>query len=133
MNINVSFRTTWGRFEKHFNVILENLDQHGELIDKEAAARNIAETRALLKQLDAKRMYNLEKTQSEEKANMGKQYQAILARLQINESDQRSIWETLAEALGDESTCSWVLKDEKVASARITSSPSCPFFSRPVA
>ena len=110
------FRTTWGRFDRHFDVILDSLNQHGELIDKEAAARNIADTQALLKQLDAKRTETLEKAQSEEKAKIGKQYQAILARLQINESDQISIWETLVEALGDESTCAWVLKDEKVAS-----------------
>ena len=40
-----------------------------------------------------------------------------MARLQINESDQNSIWETLVGALqaGHEGTCAWILKHEKVA------------------
>ncbi|RYP64439.1 hypothetical protein DL771_008755 [Monosporascus sp. 5C6A] len=114
----IFFRTTWGRFDRHFSVILDNLDQHGELIDKEANARNIVETQALLKQFEADRNESLEKVQEEEKAEIAKQYQAILARLQINESDQNSIWETLVGALraGPECTCAWVLKHEKMAS-----------------
>lgn len=97
---------------------MENLDQHGELIDKEANTRNIIETQTLLKQLEAQRAESLEKVQAEEKKESAKQYQAILARLQVNEADQNSIWETLVGALraGDEGTCAWILEDAKVAS-----------------
>lgn len=115
---NRFFRTTWGRFDKQFNAILESLDRHGELIDKEANARNIVETQLLLKQLEAERKERLDKIISEQKAQTARHYQEIVARLQVNESDQSSIWETLVGAVpaGAESTCAWALKHDKIAS-----------------
>ena len=49
---------------------------------------------------------------------MAKQYRAIMARLQASEADQSSLWETLVstQQAGHNGTCSWVLKQEKVAS-----------------
>ncbi|KAK6087378.1 NACHTdomain protein [Seiridium cupressi] len=38
------FLTSWGRFQRRFNSILEDLDRHGALIDQEANARHIAES-----------------------------------------------------------------------------------------
>ncbi|KAJ6785625.1 hypothetical protein PWT90_00498 [Aphanocladium album] len=112
------FRTTWGRFERQFNAILDSLDRHGELIDREASARNIADTQLLLKQLEAERKERLDKISSDQKAHTARCYQEIIARLQVNESDQNSIWETLIGAVpaGSESTCAWTLKHEKIGS-----------------
>ncbi|KAJ3493715.1 hypothetical protein NLG97_g4559 [Lecanicillium saksenae] len=112
------FRTTWGRFERQFNAILDSLDRHGELIDKEASARNIADTQRLLKQLESERKERLEKITSEQKTQTARCYQEIIARLQVNESDQNSIWEALIGAIpaGSESTCAWALKHDKLGS-----------------
>lgn len=41
------FSTSWGCFERRFINILEDLKQHGSLIDQEANARNIAEARKM--------------------------------------------------------------------------------------
>lgn len=105
----------WGRFDRHFNVILENLARYGELIDREASARNAVDTRALLKRLEAERKENLEKAQTRDKAEVASQYREVLTRLQTNEADQASLWETLVGDLHD-TTCAWVLRHEKVAS-----------------
>lgn len=96
---------------------MESLDRHAELIDKEANARNIADTQRLLKQLETESKSRLEKFRSEEKAQIAQYYRDIVARLQVNEADQISIWETLVGAIpGGESTCDWVLRHEKISS-----------------
>lgn len=121
------FRTTWGRFETKFNAILDSLDRHGELIDKEANARNIVATQALLRQLEADRKEKLDKILEEGKLQTTRQYQEVLYRLQINESDQHSIWETLVSALPDSNdiTCAWVMKHEKIESWLNSSGKHC--------
>jgi hypothetical protein len=97
---------------------LDNLDQHAKLIDREENARNIAAIQALIRKLESERKESLERVEAEEKKEIAKQYQAIMGCLMVNESDQGSIWETLIGALqtGNGRTCSWVLKQEKVAS-----------------
>ncbi|KAJ3479085.1 hypothetical protein NLG97_g8410 [Lecanicillium saksenae] len=112
------FATTWGRFERKFGAIIDNMDRHGELIDKEANARSVVATKALLRQFEAERKDKLDNIVAEQKAETGKFYQAVLARLQINEADQLAIWDTLTIALqeGGEGTCGWVLKQKHVSS-----------------
>lgn len=94
------------------------MDRHGELIDKEANARSIVNAQALLRQFEAERKDKLETIAAEQKVEIGRNYQAIIARLQVNEADQLAIWDTLIGAPqgGSEGTCSWLLKQEHVAS-----------------
>lgn len=41
----ILFVTSWGRFQRRFDNILDDLKHHGDLIDKEANALDIAEAR----------------------------------------------------------------------------------------
>jgi len=92
------------------------LKYHAELVDKEAMALNVACTQSLLDKLKADMLENLERVEREENSETEKQFQAILARLQIDDSDQAALWEGLLDNLNFEGTCSWVLKYDKVAS-----------------
>lgn len=60
----------------------------------------------------------MEKLESEQKAQVSQQYQETMARLQVNEADQTSIWETLIGAVpaGSESSCAWALRHDKIGS-----------------
>jgi len=92
------------------------LKYHADLVDKEAMALNVANTQSLLDKLEADKLENLERVEREEKSETEKQFQAILTRLQIDDSDQSALWEGLLGNLDFEGTCSWVLKHDKVAS-----------------
>ncbi len=97
---------------------MDSLNRHGDLIDQEANAQNIVATRALLRQLEAHRKDHLDRILEEERLQTTQQYQQVLGRLKINESDQLSIRETLVRALPDDNdlTCTWVLAHEKIDS-----------------
>ncbi|KEZ39923.1 hypothetical protein SAPIO_CDS8890 [Scedosporium apiospermum] len=110
------FLTTWGRFDRRFKSLLDDLKYHADLVDKEAMALNVANIQSILDKLESDRLENLERIEQEEKSETDKQYQAVLTRLQIDDSDQKTLWEGLLEALDFQGTCSWVLKHDKVAS-----------------
>ncbi|RSL79211.1 hypothetical protein CEP52_017550 [Fusarium oligoseptatum] len=94
------FLTSWGRFERKFNNILEDLKQHGDLIDKEANARNVAE---------AKKM--------REDIRSANQFEAIASWLKINESDQLAIFDSISSEVAEhQGTCAWISKNPKVRS-----------------
>lgn len=104
------FLTSWGRFERKFNNILEDLKQHGSLIDQEANARNIAEARKM-------REENQSRLEREETERSAKQFETIASWLKVNESDQLATFDSICfEVAGYEGTCGWILQNPKVIS-----------------
>jgi hypothetical protein len=112
----ILFTTTWGRFERRFGGIIEDLKHHGALIDKEAMSRHIVETQTSLRKLESLRKESLERIEKEEKEAAGKQYLALVSALQLNESDQISIFESLLHADRYDGTCSWTLAHPQLKS-----------------
>ncbi|PTB44819.1 hypothetical protein M441DRAFT_299452 [Trichoderma asperellum CBS 433.97] len=111
------FLTSWGRFQRRFDNIMEDMGRHGDLIDKEANARNIAEAREMRRDIRLWREQNDERVKSFEEEQAAKQYQSIMAWMNIDESDQLAIMESImAEGRNYPGTCAWILKNPKVSS-----------------
>lgn len=93
------------------------MGRHSDLIDKEANARNIAEAREMRRDIRAWREQNVEKVKSFEDEQAIKQYQSIIAWMNIDESDQIAILDSImAEGRNYPGTCAWILKNPKVSS-----------------
>ncbi|KAH7170201.1 hypothetical protein EDB81DRAFT_908734 [Dactylonectria macrodidyma] len=94
------FLTTWGRFQRRFENILEDLKRHGQLIDTEANAYNISEEQKMRQDL-----------RSWQKRVSPRSW------LNLNESDQLIIFSSVSTQ-GSEypGTCEWVLQNPKVRS-----------------
>ncbi|KAH0531370.1 hypothetical protein TsFJ059_000210 [Trichoderma semiorbis] len=111
------FLTTWGRFQRRFDNILEDMKRHEALIDREANARNIAESKEMRQDIRRWREQSLEQVSSLDGEEAAKQYQSIISWLNMDESDQLAISESIsAEGRKHPGTCSWVLKNPKISS-----------------
>ncbi|EQB57126.1 hypothetical protein CGLO_02763 [Colletotrichum gloeosporioides Cg-14] len=91
----ILFLTSWGRFQRRFESILESLERHGALIDQEANARNIVEAREMRHDLRSWREETLSKLSQQEDVQLEKQYQSILSWLKKDKSDQLAIMDTI--------------------------------------
>ncbi|KAL6835837.1 hypothetical protein J3E69DRAFT_3562 [Trichoderma sp. SZMC 28015] len=111
------FLTTWGRFQRRFDNILEDMKRHETLIDREANARNIAEAKEMRQDIRRWREQSLEQVSNLDGEEAAKQYQSIISWLNMDESDQLAIFESIsAEGRKHPGTCSWVLKNSKISS-----------------
>ncbi|RMJ17032.1 hypothetical protein CDV36_003297 [Fusarium kuroshium] len=111
------FVTSWGRFERKFNNILEDLNRHGSLIDKEASARDIAEAKKMREEIRGWREESQNQLSHDEKEQSTKQFEAIASWLKINESDQLAIFDSITSEVSEyPGTCGWILKNQKVSS-----------------
>ncbi|KAF3065606.1 hypothetical protein CFAM422_009661 [Trichoderma lentiforme] len=111
------FLTTWGRFQRRFDNILEDMKRHEALIDREANARNIAESKEMRQDIRRWREQSLEQVSNLDGEEAAKQYQSIISWLNMDESDQLAIFESIsAEGRKHPGTCSWVLKNPKIGS-----------------
>ena len=108
--------TTCGRFERRFENIIENLERHADLIDKEGNVLNISESQGILRKLHSQQQECLKQIEAEEKQNSVRQYADVLSRLQIDERDQLEIFNTYSECLKYSGTCGWALEQEQIAS-----------------
>ncbi|KAI1208368.1 uncharacterized protein F4807DRAFT_468625 [Annulohypoxylon truncatum] len=111
------FITSWGRFQRRFNNILEDMERHGTLIDKEAQAHHISDFQQLQQDIYAWKEESQEKTSRFEAEQAARQYQSIVSWLKADESDQLTTFDSIsAEGSKYPGTCSWALKDKKIAS-----------------
>ncbi|KAK8090378.1 hypothetical protein PG997_005339 [Apiospora hydei] len=111
------FVTSWHRFQRRFDNILEDLQRHEELIDKEANAHDIAEAKQMRQEIRAWREDCTEKLQRLEEEQSIKQYNSIMTWLKADETDQLNIYHMLLEeATKYPGTCDWVLQNKKMAS-----------------
>lgn len=91
----VLFLTSWGRFRRRFESILNNMERHGALIDQEANASNIAEARQMRHDLRSWRDESLSNLSQQEDIQFDKDYQSILSWLKTDQTDQLAIMDTL--------------------------------------
>ncbi|KAL2670091.1 hypothetical protein Neosp_014972 [[Neocosmospora] mangrovei] len=111
------FVTSWGRFESKFNNILEDLNRHGSLIDQEANALDIAESRKMREDIRLWREESQSQLEREEAEKSAKQFEATASWLKINESDQLTIFDSIiSEVAEHQGDCAWILKNPKVKS-----------------
>ncbi|KAE8445745.1 hypothetical protein EG329_012924 [Mollisiaceae sp. DMI_Dod_QoI] len=111
------FLTSWGRFQSRFDNILEDMKRHGELVDKEANAYDIAEAQQMRQDIRSWREESLEQVERIEKEQAAKQYKSIMSWLKANESDQLTIFDAIsAEGAKFPGTCSWILRNTKIKS-----------------
>lgn len=109
------FLTSWGRFQRHFDSILEDMKRHEDLIDQEANARNIAEARAMRQELQAWKEERLEKVRLEDERQSVKEYRTLLSWLNIDESDQVTIFESISgQGNRHPGTCMWVTQNTQI-------------------
>ncbi|KAI1669942.1 NACHT domain-containing protein [Pyrenophora tritici-repentis] len=111
------FMTSWGRFQRRFSNILEELDRHGKLVDQQANALNIAAMVQMRQENLEWREKSLEKISREEKVQASKEYRAILSWLKVDETEQTQIIEAISdEEMKYPHTCSWLMNDTKIVS-----------------
>ncbi|KXX82673.1 Chaperone protein DnaK [Madurella mycetomatis] len=123
----VLFMTSWGRFEREFDAIIEDLTRHGELIDKEANAHHIVQARAAREELQSWRAKSLERLAQEQKEQTARQMQGVVTWLRFNDSGQIVLFDSLAK-VGEKypGTTGWVLKSPQTASW-LRPTADCPF------
>ncbi|KXJ88104.1 hypothetical protein Micbo1qcDRAFT_151143 [Microdochium bolleyi] len=109
------FLTSWGRFQRKFNGILEDMTRHEALIDKEANTRNIAEARQMRDDLRSWREENLLTQRAADEELSSRQLAFVTSWLKVDESDQLAIFDALSiEGEAYPGTCDWLPNDESV-------------------
>ena len=109
------FSTSWGRFQRHFDNILEDLKRHERLVDLQANAYNISEAKEMRESIDAWREDSKAILQSLDEKQSNKQFESIISWLKSDESDQLAIFEaTSAEGHKYVGTSSWALSNQKI-------------------
>jgi archaellum biogenesis ATPase FlaH len=110
------FLTSWGRFQRRFENIFEDLERHGDLIDRAANAKNIAEARELRQEISTWKEKNLAQIKQSEEDHAGMQYREVLSWLKIDTGEQFSIFQsTLEESSKFPGTCAWMTKNERIS------------------
>ncbi len=112
--------TTWGRFEREFNTIIEDLKRHSELIDKEVNAHNIIEAREMRETLKSQ-------LAQEQKQQTARQMQGVVTWLRLDDTDQIVVFDFLAK-VGEShpGTVEWVSSKTQVKSW-LRNTPDTPF------
>lgn len=113
----ILFSTLWGRFERKFKNLLDNLDRHGTLIDQWASARSIADSRQICEELNAWKEESRRNIDHEEKQQQAREFEAISTWLKTDELEQITILDSVsAERNMYPGTSTWLLKNEKIKS-----------------
>ena len=112
--------TTWGRFEREFNTIIEDLNRHQELIDKEVNAHNIIEAREMREALKSQ-------LAQEQKQQTARQMQGVVTWLRLDDSDQIVLLDSLVK-VGEShpGTVEWISNKAQMKSW-LRTTPDTPF------
>ncbi|KAJ1333131.1 ankyrin repeat domain-containing protein 50 [Microdochium nivale] len=111
------FLTSWGRFQRRFNGILEDMARHEDLIDKEANALNISEARKMRDDLRSWREETVLSQRAADDELASRQLSFVTSWLKVDESDQLAIFDALSvEGETYPGTCDWLTNDEAVRS-----------------
>ncbi|KAF5549123.1 NACHT domain-containing protein [Fusarium mexicanum] len=113
------FRTSWGRFQRRFDGIIQDLKAHEKLVDKMALATNIAESKGWRKEMRQKmetwRQEQVDRMAKEETEEVTRQYLAITSYLKVDESVNAKIFDAIAtEAVESVGTSSWILNQSEM-------------------
>lgn len=91
------------------------MKRHEELIDREANARDIAEARSMRQELRSWKEERLEEIRLEDERQSAKEYRTLLSWLNINESDQITIFESISsQGNRHPGTCAWVTQNTQI-------------------
>lgn len=103
------------------------MQRHEALIDQEAKARDILESKNMRQELRSWKEESLDKINILDKEQSAKEFQAIVSWLRVDESDQMAIFESYSsQGNKHPGTCSWILKNSKITSW-IQRKPETPF------
>ncbi|KAG7404211.1 Vegetative incompatibility protein HET-E-1 [Fusarium oxysporum f. sp. rapae] len=113
------FLTSWGRFQRRFEGIIQDLKAHEELVDKMAIATNIAESKdwrkELRQEMETWRQEQVERMAKEETEEVARQYLAITSYLKVDDSINAKIFDAIAsEAVDSAGTSSWILSQSEI-------------------
>ncbi|KAL5382784.1 hypothetical protein DPSP01_006342 [Paraphaeosphaeria sporulosa] len=109
------FITSWGRFQRRFDNLLEDLKRHGELIDSEANSHNIVEAGRMRTEIRQWREESLDQVKRDEEERASSHFRSVLSWLKIDESEQLSICDSIFdEGSKYPGTCSWVTRHTKI-------------------
>ncbi|KAH7360362.1 NACHT domain protein [Rhexocercosporidium sp. MPI-PUGE-AT-0058] len=123
----IFFLTSWGRFQRRFDNIIDDLKRHEEQIDKEASAHHISEAKDTRDKLEAWRQDALAKLACDEEEQTAGYLQNISTWLKLDDTDQTSIIDKFStEGTKYPETCGWVLKNGTMASW-LKPQPDSPF------
>jgi hypothetical protein len=123
----VLFLTSWGRFQRRFDNIIDDLKRHEEQIDKEANAYHIVEAKEMRTKLEAWRHDTLTKLARDEEEQTASQLQIITTWLKLDETDQLAIFDKVStEGAKYPETCGWILKNPTMVSW-LRTRPETPF------
>ncbi|GAB1316915.1 NACHT domain-containing protein [Madurella fahalii] len=112
----ILFLSWWGRFQRRFDSIIEDLKEHEGLVDKTANVVHISEAKRMRAEVDTWRQEVLSKLETEEEEQSAARYHAVIGMLKTNELDQVKIFELIAgEALKHPETCDWVTKQAAIS------------------
>lgn len=109
--------SSWGRFQRKFDNILEDMKRHEDLIDQTSNAINIAEARRMRQDLQTWKEESLENINLLDKEQSAKEFRSILGWLRFDETEQLAIFESIS-GQGEKypGTCSWTHQNAKFRS-----------------
>jgi hypothetical protein len=111
----VFFMTSWGRFQRRFDSIIDDLKAHESLVDKTANAVGLSESRGMREELATLRGEVLERVAKEEEERAAAQFVAIVGWLKMDDSDQAKLFESvMTEPQKYAETCDWIFGQEKI-------------------
>ncbi|KAM0377473.1 hypothetical protein ACHAPY_006630 [Fusarium culmorum] len=101
------FSASWGRFQRKFGNILDDLKHHGALIDLEANAHNISQAKKMRDDIRKWREESENRVRREDNEHTVKQYGSIVSWLKVNDVDSIS-----SEVEKYQGTCAWILQNK---------------------
>lgn len=134
------FLTSWGRFQRRFDGIVESLERHGTLVDQEANARHIAESRRNIaeshrhiaesrqrwQEAQIWREEEQERLIQQENELAMKQLRYISLWLKAEDPEQVTVQDLASsEGIRYPGTCSWALRNQKLVSWLRKDTESC--------
>ncbi|KAK6537155.1 hypothetical protein TWF694_011352 [Orbilia ellipsospora] len=112
----ILFISSWGRFQRRFSTILDDMKRLEEQVEKEADVYHMAEAQIARQNLEALRQESLSRLAREEEEQSASQLRAIVTWLKLDDTDQAVILDKISnEGAEYGGTCSWVLKNTIVA------------------
>ncbi|KAI1388865.1 uncharacterized protein F4822DRAFT_429482 [Hypoxylon trugodes] len=109
------FLTSWGRFERRFDNILDDMKRHGELVDLQANAHGVSDIRQVREDIKSWRVESRTRMNEWNNQQTSKQLESIVTWLKSEESGQLAILETiLIEGDKYDGTCSWALNNTRI-------------------
>ncbi|CEI70590.1 hypothetical protein FVEN_g920 [Fusarium venenatum] len=111
------FSASWGRFERKFGNILEDLKHHGTLLDLEANAHDISQAKKMRDDIRKWREESQSRVRQKDNEQSARQYGSIMSWLKVNDVDQLAIIDSItSEVEKYQGTCGWILKNKNIRS-----------------